>query len=113
MEQIKLAKAAKQKEKGNEKWEGHLPAISLENEIAAWRYINKAADQALAKYSTLLEEDLEILEKDANEEDEDAKLTKNQKNCVLFRKSEKVILHFLKDCAKRVSQFVIMPTRKA
>lgn len=54
---------SKEKKDGDE-WDGHIDAFCLENEIAAWRYINKAADAALAKYPTLLEEDLEILDKD-------------------------------------------------
>ena len=31
-------------------------------------------------------------------------LTVNQRNCILYRKSEKFVLAFLKDCANRVCQ---------
>ena len=61
---IRTSKQAHQKDNNKEQWDGHVPAFSLDNEIEAWRYINKAADIALSKYPTLLEEDIEILEKD-------------------------------------------------
>jgi len=51
----------------------------------------------MAKYPTTIEEDVELLEKDkANGE-----LGPIKRNCVLYRKQEKVILLFLKYCAEK------------
>ena len=36
-------------------FKGHLPAISLETEVEAWRLIEKVVDAALAKYKTTIE----------------------------------------------------------
>ena len=47
-------------------------------------------------------EDEKILKKDKLER----KLGKNVCHCIMYRKSEKVILHFLKDCARRVEHFL-------
>ena len=83
-------------------FEGYLPCISKDNEAAAWRYIDKVCDEALAKYPTTLEQDVEIIEKDA----EERKLSVNKRNCVLYRMTEKYVLHYLKDCANIVEQIV-------
>jgi len=48
-------------------FEGYLPCISKDNEASAWRYIDKACDESLAKYPTTLEQDVEIIEKDTEE----------------------------------------------
>jgi len=56
-----------------------------------------------------LEEDNAILEKD----DKEDSLGFNKRNCVLYRKGEKVILHFLKDCASRVYKLVQMSQKDA
>jgi len=37
---------------------GHLTMNSKENEVAAWRVINRACDLALEKYPTAFKEDL-------------------------------------------------------
>ena len=91
-------------------FKGHLLKISKENETAVWDLINKVCDNALKAYSTTLEEDIEILKKD----DEDGgQLGFNKRNCVLYRKGEKVILHFLKDCADRVFKLIKMSQKDA
>ena len=72
-----------------------ITCISHTNETATWRKILKEANEALNKYPTTLEDDLEILE-------EDKSLTRNLRNCIMFRKNEKVVLHFLKDCAESI-----------
>ena len=40
---------------------GYLPKISLSNEIATWKFIEEVIEKAMDKYSTSLQEDLEIL----------------------------------------------------
>ena len=37
----------------------------------------------------------------------------NKRNCVIFRRSEKVILHFFKDCAKKVSELMSISPENA
>jgi hypothetical protein len=85
---------------------GILPKISKENEAAAWRFIIRVVDRALRKFPTSLMEDEKILRKDKSER----KLSKNVRHCIMYRKSEKVILHFLKDCAKRVEHLLTIKT---
>ena len=36
-------------------FQGHLPTISKENELDAWKYIKDTVDKALKKYPTTLE----------------------------------------------------------
>ena len=72
--------------------------ISMKNECAAWRLIDMACDEALKKYPTTLKKDLAFLKKD----DQRQFLTVNKRNCIDYRKREKVILHFLKECAAQV-----------
>jgi len=72
-------------------FDGYLPVISKENELAVWDYISSFAATSLNRYPTTLEEDIKILEKDTKENH----LGVNERNCVLYRKSEKVALHFL------------------
>jgi len=76
--------------------------MSLENEIATWKYIDGRADAALAKYPNTLEEDNNILERDSTENF----LGFNKRNCVIYRKGEKELLYYLKDCAEKVSILV-------
>ena len=84
-----------------EAFKGHLLKISKENEKAAWVLIDGVCDILLSKYKTTLDEDTEILKKDEVEGNPygSAALGFNKRNCVLYRRGEKVILHFLKDCA--------------
>ena len=76
----------------------HLPPLSLQNEVSAWKRIAASADAALALYPTTLQQDTAILEIDRKENN----LSESNRNCVKYRRSEKVILHFLKDCAQKV-----------
>ena len=89
--------------------QGILPKISKENEAAAWRFINRLADRALKKYPTTLIEDVQLLNQDKGE----TKLTPNIRHCIMFRKTEKVILHFLKDCAKRAEYIMKLKSYEA
>ena len=72
-----------------------MPAITKENELAAWQLIGKVASDQLALYPTTYEEDVELL----NAEQEHETLGRNKRNCVLYRLSEKIILHYLQDCS--------------
>ena len=69
-----------------------------------WKFINKMADEALAKYPTTLDQDVEILQK----EDKEPFLGFNKRNCVVIRSQEKEILLFLKWCAEKVDYFSTM-----
>ena len=74
------------------------PMVSLENEIMAWQLLVRAVDDALEKYPRTVEEDIELLEGNELED----QLSKNQKQATLFVRSEKMVLHFIKDCANLV-----------
>ena len=58
----------------------------------------------IEKYPTSLQEDVAILKKD----EEEPILTNNERNCILFRKGEKVILRFLKEIAILVPKLAVM-----
>ena len=75
---------------------------SKQNEMAAWKHIKKLAEEALKRYPTTLDEDLEILARDSNERT----LSNNIRNCIIYRKSEKAILHFLKECAAKAENLM-------
>jgi len=66
-----------------------------------WNYIVNLADELLSRYPTSLEEDNEILDKDQIEQH----LSTNERNCIIHRKGEKVVLNFLKECADRLEEF--------
>jgi Rubisco LSMT substrate-binding len=66
-----------------------LPPLSLRNEGRVLQRIQNLAKEAMAKYPTSYEEDMEILKRDD--------LTYNQRNSVLYRSGEKEILQFLID----------------
>ena len=69
---------------------------SLDNEIKVWLKIDALADEALSKYDTTYQEDMDLLDKAYSKH----VLTYNERNCVLFRSGEKKILHSLKEKAK-------------
>ena len=85
-------------------FKGYIDPVSKENEAAAWKHLQKVVDAALAEYPTTLKEDKEIIERDAKEDN----LGLNKKNCVLYRMSEKKVLHFLKDCITEVEEMLRM-----
>lgn len=74
-----------------------MNAINIENETRVWLRIAKLATESLKKYDTTLQEDNEILEKD----DKEKTLTYNERNCILYRHGEKIILDFLLTCSDR------------
>jgi hypothetical protein len=42
---------------------GYIPAISLQNELSAWKLVQNIIQTQIKRYPTTLSEDLEILEK--------------------------------------------------
>ena len=90
-------------------FKGYLGQFSKENELRAWQYITKVIEGALSLYSTTLEEDQQILKKDQQENH----LSINERNCILYRKGEKAILHYVKDCALKVEKMVKMTKDQA
>lgn len=59
--------------------------ISIQNEKKVLSKFRELVKEGIAKYTTSLEDDIEILKGD---------LTENQRNCALMRQGEKTILHF-------------------
>lgn len=90
-------------------FKGYIEKVSIENETATWKQITKIVDKALSEYPTTLDEDKELLEKDAKENS----LSLNQKNCIRYRMSEKKVLHFLKDCSRQILEFANMTGEEA
>jgi len=63
----------------------------------------------LELYPTTLEEDLKILKSDKIEDS----LGVIKKNCMLYRRGEKAVLNFLKDCAEKVEKLGGMTEKEA
>ena len=93
----------------NSKFLGHIPAFSPENELAAWQYIAKVSRAALSKYRTTCDEDDDLLDKDERRN----KLGIAKRNCILYRKGEKVILNYLIECAESAEIIVDMSSEDA
>ena len=85
-------------------FKGYLPKYTKENEAKAWKLISSACDKNLSRYPTTLQEDIELLAKD----DQEPSLGFNIRNCILYRKGEKDILHYLKDCCDKIQKCVKM-----
>jgi len=86
-----------------------MPLYDKENELQAWNKIKEVALEALTKYPNTVEEDKEILEKD----DMDHHLGFNNRNCILYRKAEKDILHYLIFCADKAAELVKLTAKEA
>ena len=69
--------------------------VSLDNETKAWEFIHDLMEKYIDRYPTSIQEDIDQVINDKT-------LTMNKRNCILFRKSEKVILHFMKESAAKV-----------
>jgi len=63
-----------------------LPKISVNNEKRALLRLKALMEERLSLYSTSLEQDVEMLKTQ--------QLTENQRNIVMLRKGEKVVLHW-------------------
>ena len=90
-------------------FDGRLEPISIDNELAAWNVIDKTCDKGLRRFSTTLQQDTQILKQD----DEEHTLSFNKRNCILFRKGEKEIFHFYKECNVKINKLLNMPLQKA
>ena len=86
-----------------------LQPISLQNELDAWIRIENIVKAALSLYPTSVEEDMNILERESQHDS----LPQSLKNCIVYRRSEKAILDFLQDCAKKVQILSRMNTSEA
>ena len=75
-------------------FKGYLPALSRENERDAWRHISKVVDEMLAKYDSSVEDDGILLTSDAKKLGGQL-LSYNNRNCIMYRRSEKEVLVFL------------------
>jgi len=69
-----------------------------------WNSITNIIDIHLKQYPTTIEEDVSILEKDSK----DHALEFNHRNCVMYRKGEKVILNYFKECALTFTRILKM-----
>ena len=76
--------------------------------MAAWKVIDKIAEDHLAKYPTTFEVDMEILERDKKNEKKEEKLSVNERNCVIYRSTEKAVLILIQDCATRIELLTTM-----
>ena len=63
-----------------------------------WKFFETNIDECLSQYPTSLEEDIAILETD----DKENTLGFNKRNCVTYRKMDKLLLHEFKDTANKV-----------
>ena len=63
----------------------------------------------LVGYPTSLKYDIQLIQKDEKEN----KLSLNQKNCILYRMSEKKVLHFFVTCANKVKKMSTMSVKQA
>ena len=78
-------------------FKGYLKPMNIALEKKVLNKIVSLCKRSLSFYDTTLKEDTAMLE------DETRELTGNERNCVLYRQGEKVILHFLIDsCLKFV-----------
>ena len=75
---------------------GYLQSISKRNELATWDYIDKFCLARLKEYKTTIEQDNKLLYDKTGK-----KLQSNQRNCILYRRSEKMILKSLREYAAK------------
>ena len=83
LESIRIKCTEKPKSKKNDFRALNLEPISKENEEMALNLLKKVCEETLAKYPETYENDLELLKKPT--------LTFNEKNCILYRSSEKKV----------------------
>jgi AAA+ ATPase superfamily predicted ATPase len=75
-----------------------LPALSIRNEKKCLLRMKIECEKLLKGYPTTLDEDLELIEKDAEGHGPNP-LTESQRNSVLMRSGEKKVLKYLSDTA--------------
>ena len=67
--------------------------LDIMTEVSAWFVILWKVEDDLRAYSTTLEEDLKLLEED----DKNHNLSYNERNCIMLRRNDKIILESIKD----------------
>lgn len=90
-------------------FKGVMPKYDLATEVAAWNLIKVLVQQLLNRFPNTIEEDIQIIQKD----DAEHNLTFNEKNCVLFRKREKQMLHYFIFCADKANELKTMSVKDA
>ena len=90
-------------------FKGYMDPISNSVEQRIWTYISLQAAEALSKYKSTIDKDDELLEID----NRTSMLTTNQRNCLLYIRGEKQVLHFLKDCANKAVKVLKMNKQDA
>jgi histone-lysine N-methyltransferase SETD3 len=80
-----------------------VPCLSVKNEKKVIKKFRDLVTEGLARYSTSLEEDKEILKRD---------LTENQRNCTLMRVGEKEILHYFLEFTDAVLNVIDLPFKE-
>ena len=83
--------------------------MSVHNEVKTLSRLKEKSLTSLASYPNTLEEDNELLAKDAEKQH----LTFNQRNCVLFRKGEKEILNWFIELANYCIKILGMKWKEA
>ena len=89
----------------------NLKPINMECEMKMWTKIKELCEGQLAIYPNNLQQDLDLLAAD----DKEQQLTQNERSCVLFRKGEKKILHYLVNAADKfhdLSKLSVKDARK-
>jgi len=81
-------------------FKGVLAPFKIDNELATWNLIKETAQQDLDKFPNSLQDDIDLLAKD----DEDHNLTFNKRNCIIYRKGEKELLHYIILSAQKVDE---------
>jgi hypothetical protein len=82
----------------------------LETEVLAWNKIQLLAEEALAKFPTSYEEDLQLLESVESGQEE---LSFNKQNCLKLRIGEKKLLNFITRTAKSIIDLSTMTRKEA
>lgn len=99
-----------QSEQNQTNWRAErLPVLSLANERKVLKTIDRLASEALVKYPCSLQKDEQLLAED----DLKQNLSFNERNCVLFRKGEKEILHFYKDFSQYMLNLMSLKFKEA
>ena len=70
----------------------------------AWVEIKRIVETALKRFPTSLKDDIVLLEKDKTEHF----LSVNKRNSLKYTKNEKIMLHFLKKCAEKVDEILLL-----
>ena len=78
-----------------------------------WGYIEQMANEALDKYKTTLEDDLDMLDEFEKSNEKQNCDDLNRLNCIMYRKQEKAYLYFLKVCSNRFRDIIELSKSQA